>query len=130
MTLEEAKARLDHTLDEIAAEGISVWGWDDESIFLSKGEHNFPTIWCDPRHPTNSSEARPANAGVEVYDSPTFERFVRECREAGLEVEHYEGRFFYTGPAVRTKDVQEVIRATRVKVQWDNLGLGYIVYPK
>ena len=59
-----------------------------------------------------------------------YVKFRQECEEAGLEVEDYKGRFFYDGPAVRCKDIQEVIRATTVDCQWDNMGLDWIVYPK
>lgn len=47
-------------------------------------------------------------------------------------VEPYAGRFYWEGPAVRAdneRELQEIIRATTVPVQWDSLGLGYIVYP-
>lgn len=54
---------------------------------------------------------------------------------AGYDVREYHGRFFYHGPAVSTNEsdgptLQDVIRATKVSVQWDNLGLDYIVYPR
>ncbi len=66
----------------------------------------------------------------EKYDRPKYEKFRKDCEGEGLEVRHYRGRFFYEGPAVSTKDIQDVIRATTVRVQWDQLGLGYIVYPE
>ena len=59
-----------------------------------------------------------------------YETFRQECEENGLEVRDYKGRFFYDGPAVECDNIQEVIRATTVPVQYDNLGLGYVVYPK
>lgn len=55
--------------------------------------------------------------------------------KAGIEHEEYHGRFFYYGPAVRTNEKgfptrQDVIRATKVELQWDNLGkLDFIIYP-
>lgn len=59
-----------------------------------------------------------------------YKKFREECEEAGLEVEEYRGRNFYDGPAVRCDNIQEVIRATSVECQWDNMGKGWIVYPK
>ena len=57
-------------------------------------------------------------------------RFMRNMKKAGLKIEDYRGRFFWTGPAVRVNDLQDALSATKVKCQWDNMGLGYIVYPK
>lgn len=64
------------------------------------------------------------------WTTPRYNKFQQECEEAGLEVRDYRGRFFYNGPAVACDDIQDVIRATTVKCQWDQLGLGFIVYPK
>jgi hypothetical protein len=49
MDIAEAKARLEAVLDELAAAGFSVWGWDDESIQI--GQRNGPGAECVPRHP-------------------------------------------------------------------------------
>lgn len=57
-------------------------------------------------------------------------RFMRDMRRAGLRMRHYRGRYFWEGPAVSTDSLQEVLSATKVKCQWDSLGLGYIVYPR
>jgi hypothetical protein len=70
-----------------------------------------------------------------AYSEPRYEQFRRECEAAGIEVEHYRGRFFYEGPAVRTDEdgwptLQDVIRASTVPLQWDNLALDWIVYPR
>ena len=67
-------------------------------------------------------------------EKDSFEQFVEDMESAGIEYEEYKGRFFYRGPAVRTNEKgfptrQDVIRATKVKVQWDNLGLDFVVYP-
>lgn len=62
-----------------------------------------------------------------------FNRFVEDMLEEGLKVEHYSGRFYFNGPAVRIgqyDDEDEVIRATKVKVQRDSMGLGMILYPR
>lgn len=64
------------------------------------------------------------------YPQERYNQFTTDCCDAGLEVSDYKGRNFYDGPAVSCKDIQTVIRATEVDCQWDNLGLGWIVYPK
>lgn len=64
------------------------------------------------------------------YNNDTCNKFVKDMEKAGLKVKHYHGRFFWKGPAVRCDDIQDVLSETKVKCQWDNLGLGYIVYPK
>jgi hypothetical protein len=48
MDIAEAKARLDAVLDELAAAGFSVWGWDDETIQI--GQLQGPSAECAPRH--------------------------------------------------------------------------------
>lgn len=63
------------------------------------------------------------------YREERFQQFVRDMEAAGLKPYHYEGRFFYKGPAVNVDDLQDALRATAVKCQWDNLGLGWVVYP-
>jgi len=67
---------------------------------------------------------------TQEYKQTRYQKFVKECEAAGLEVEHYNGRMYFKGPAVRCDDIQEVIRATTVDCQTDNMGLGWIVYPK
>lgn len=66
----------------------------------------------------------------EKYKSKNYEKFRKQCEEAGFNVRHYRGRYFYEGPAVTVHDIQDVIRATTVEVQCDNMGLDYVVYPK
>ena len=63
-----------------------------------------------------------------------YEQFIEDMEEAGIEYEEYNGRFFYHGPAVRTNEngfptLQDVIKTTEVRLQWDNLGSDFIVYP-
>jgi len=48
MDIAEAKAKLEAVLDELAAAGFSVWGWDDESIQIAR--LNEPSAACAPRH--------------------------------------------------------------------------------
>lgn len=62
-----------------------------------------------------------------------FNRFVDDMNEEGLKVEHYNGRCYFSGPAVRVDqygDPDDVIRATKVKIQRDSMGLGQILYPR
>jgi len=72
---------------------------------------------------------------MEPYGKERYNTFIAEIEDAGMEWEDYGGRYFYRGPAVRTNEdewptLQDVIRATTVAVQWDNLALDWIVYPK
>lgn len=66
------------------------------------------------------------------YTKETSIQFSTDMSDAGFEVKHYNGRFYWEGPAVSAADHHEladIIASTSVKLQWDNLGLGYIVYP-
>lgn len=63
------------------------------------------------------------------YKAKDFKRFVKDMEKAGLEVTHYRGRWFWEGPAAICENIQDVLSNTKVKCQWDNMGLGYIVYP-
>lgn len=64
------------------------------------------------------------------YDNKTCNKFVEDMKKAGLEIEHYHGRFFWEGPAVRVDDIQDAMSNTKVELQWDHMGLSFIVYPK
>jgi hypothetical protein len=57
-------------------------------------------------------------------------RFMRDMRRAGLRLRYYEGRFWWKGPAVVADRVGDVMCETRVKCQWDDMGLGCVVYPR
>lgn len=62
-------------------------------------------------------------------------QFKKDMEKIGVKVRKYHGRFFYHGWAVEAYNnkfptIQDIIRATDVKLLWDNLGLDYIVYPK
>lgn len=62
-----------------------------------------------------------------------YNRFVADMQEEGFKVEHYAGRCYYNGPAVRVdqyEDPDDVVRATKVKIQRDSMGLGKILYPR
>lgn len=58
------------------------------------------------------------------------EQFVADMEAAGLRVEAYAGRWFWFGPAVRVDDISDAMSKTTVACQYDQMGLGYIVYPK
>lgn len=88
-----------------------------------------------------------------LYSNNDCVRFEGDMEAIGLEVQHYRGRFFWEGPAVvvrqdfdnerarelasvgmtpempLNKALNLVMHATQVEVQWDNMGLGWIVYP-
>lgn len=64
-----------------------------------------------------------------IYDTDDFNTFVEEMEESGFEVEHYNGRFNFSGPAARCEHYSDVMAATTVRCQYDNMGLSYIVYP-
>jgi hypothetical protein len=60
------------------------------------------------------------------------DKFRRDMEGAGYEVRDYSGRSYYRGPAVvvQVGELQDVIRATGVRVQTDNMGKGsLVVYP-
>ena len=63
-----------------------------------------------------------------TYTDPDCLAFVEWAEDSGLEVQHYEGRFFWKGPAVRLDYVGEAV-GIPVPFQHDSLGLGVIVYP-
>ena len=67
-----------------------------------------------------------------MYDNEDCKRFVEDMEEAGFsdELRHYNGRFYWKGPAVVVSNIQDALSNTKVKCQWDNMGLGFIVYPK
>jgi hypothetical protein len=55
-------------------------------------------------------------------------------QKAGIPVRHYRGRWYWTGPAAVTDrdnglEEQDIIRATKVRLQRDNLALDWILYP-
>lgn len=62
-------------------------------------------------------------------------QFREDMESAGWKVYDYRGRFYYHGPAVDTdrngepETVEQVDKATCVKVQCDNMALDMVVYP-
>jgi len=65
-----------------------------------------------------------------TYDKRNYKKFVKDMTSAGLTVHHYRGRFYWEGPSVHVDSLQEALSETKVPCQWDNLGPGYVVYPK
>ena len=43
---------------------------------------------------------------------------------------YVEGRFYWRGPAVVVRHAADAMSETRVKCQWDGMGLGVVVYPR
>ena len=64
------------------------------------------------------------------YNNAMYVQFVEDMEDARLTPWHYHGRFFYQGPAVEVDNLQDALSETKVPCQWDNMGLGYVVYPK
>lgn len=62
-----------------------------------------------------------------------YQDFRDDMEGAGYAVEEYQGRYQYRGPAVmvESRELQDVIRATTVRVQWDHMGKdGLVIYPQ
>ena len=64
------------------------------------------------------------------YESETAKQFCREVTAAGFKPYHYNGRWFWEGPAINVDELQDGYRATSVKCQQDNMGLGWVIYPR
>lgn len=64
------------------------------------------------------------------YKRSDYQQFYNDMLDADLDPYHYRGRFYYEGPAVNVDDLQDALSATKVKCQWDSMGLRYVVYPK
>jgi hypothetical protein len=56
MDIAEAKARLETALDELAAAGFSVWGWDDGSLQI--GQLNGPGSECASRYAADDPRSK------------------------------------------------------------------------
>jgi hypothetical protein len=61
---------------------------------------------------------------------PDHLKFIEDMKEAELDVQDNRGRFFWRGPAVVVNDLQQALGATKVACQWDNMGRGWVVYPR
>lgn len=94
-----------------------------------KGSDHCPFCYHE-RYQTNPSDCEAEYVGdLPEYTEPDAIQFVEDMRQAMLPVEHYHGRFYWQGPAVRVDDLQDAMSETKVRVQWDSMGMGYIVYP-
>jgi hypothetical protein len=63
-----------------------------------------------------------------------YERFVGDMRVAGIPTAAYSGRFFWEGPAAPSNQqngptLQDIIKKTVIRLQWDGLASNYVVYP-
>jgi hypothetical protein len=67
---------------------------------------------------------------MKEYTNQDCVQFCNDMMDAGFELEHYRGRWYWQGPAVRCDDISDVMSITKVKCQWDSMGRGVIVYPK
>jgi hypothetical protein len=83
------------------------------------------------KNPTPTIEQGAAVIGVtNKYKNPNHRQFCLDMAAASQPIRHYEGRFFWVGPAVQVADLQDALSYTKVKCLWDELGKGWIVYPK
>jgi len=68
---------------------------------------------------------------LKEYENEVYKLFVKELKGAGFNPYHYQGRFYYEGPAVNVSndEFQKAIRSTVVQVQWEDMGMGTVIYP-
>ena len=64
------------------------------------------------------------------YESKVAKKFIKDMESEGLLPFHYNGRYFWEGPAVVVKYLQDALSCTKVPCQYDSMGLSYVVYPK
>jgi hypothetical protein len=62
-------------------------------------------------------------------DNEDHQKFCNDVRAASYEPLHYNGRWFWSGPAVIADTVEEVTAVTDVDCIYDNMGLGYVIHP-
>ena len=65
---------------------------------------------------------------------PNYFKFEKDMKKAGFPTQEYRGRWSWKGPAVFTNEssgptLQDVIRTTKVPLQWDSMGLDFVAYP-
>ena len=71
-----------------------------------------------------------------MFRNSHYAQFRLDMLAAGFDVQEYTGRNHWKGPAVGTleKDPNcsraDVLAATRVPCQWDNMGTDFVVYPQ
>lgn len=65
------------------------------------------------------------------YKRREHKQFCLDMASAQIQVKHYEGRFFWSGPAAEVVDIQDVLCHTKIKCIWESMGkTRWIVYPK
>jgi hypothetical protein len=110
-------------------------GGEGLGLGLDSSREIFEGLMLVPAEEVAFPEDHEDEKGEKGNDEDIYEQFVKDMEKAGIEYEEYQGRFFYHGPAVRTDEkefptLQDVIRATKVTLQWDNMGkIDFIVYP-
>ena len=67
-------------------------------------------------------------------DNSKHVQFYKDMINAGFEedtIHHYRGRFYYDGPGIYVphSEIQEVFRATKVRLTQDSMGLDVVLYP-
>ena len=87
--------------------------------------------WVNPERECNRCDG---GGALYTYDDPRYLKFVEDMNAQGYRVRHYHGRYYYSGPAVQTSsedyiDLQDIMRATDVRLRTDSLGRETIVYP-
>ncbi len=70
--------------------------------------------------------------GQAMHGSKIQLRFARDMKRARIKLREYRGRWWYFGLGVTVpwSGLQRVMRATRVGLQWDDMGFDAIVYPR
>lgn len=81
-------------------------------MYIQKSKYDFD-VFVDP----------------EDYRNEKLQKFVEDCQDEGFDVEHYHGRFYWQGPAVRCDHSSQVTAITSIPCQHDSMALGVIVYP-
>lgn len=64
------------------------------------------------------------------YKNAVHKQFCSDMIKASIPITHYEGRFFWSGPSARVPDIQDVLSHTKVKCLWEEMGRGWVVYPR
>jgi hypothetical protein len=57
-------------------------------------------------------------------------QFMDDMDNAGLEMRYYRGRFYWEGPAVVVENLQDALSETKVRCNWDSIGLDKVVYTR
>lgn len=63
------------------------------------------------------------------YSHPDYKQFVRDLAVHQIKVFHYDGRFWWSGPAASCQQLHQVMSRTSVPCVWDEIGKEFIVYP-